>query len=104
MSYSLALPAQRPAIAGVLAFSGFIPTVEGWTPDLAGRATAGTRVFIAHGRRDQVMDVEFARRANELLSAGGLEVEYHESDAGHLIDPAHVPAAVQWLRSTLVNQ
>jgi phospholipase/carboxylesterase len=28
-------------------------------------------------------------------------VEYHESDAGHHIDPAHVPAAVEWLRATL---
>jgi phospholipase/carboxylesterase len=28
-------------------------------------------------------------------------VEYHESDAGHHIDPAHVPAIVDWLRGTL---
>jgi phospholipase/carboxylesterase len=34
-----------------------------------------------------------------LLEAGGLPVEYHESDAGHQIDPAQVPAAVQWLSS-----
>ena len=43
----------------------------------------------------------FARRARELLEAGGLHVEYHESDAAHHIDPAHVPAAVEWLRATL---
>src|SRR5215218_7130665 len=34
MSYSLGLAAERPAPAGILAFSGFIPTVEGWEPDL----------------------------------------------------------------------
>ena len=39
--------------------------------------------------------------ARELLEAGGLDVEYHESDAGHHIDPAHVPAAVDWLAATL---
>jgi phospholipase/carboxylesterase len=55
------------------------------------------RVFIAHGRNDPVMDVGFARRARDLLTAGGLPVEYHESDAAHHIDPAHVPAAVAWL-------
>jgi phospholipase/carboxylesterase len=44
-----------------------------------------------------VIGVEFARSARELLEAGGLEVSYHESDAGHAIDPAHVPAAVDWL-------
>ena len=47
------------------------------------------------------MDVAFARQARDLLEAGGLAVEYHESDAGHHIDPAHVPPAVAWLRETL---
>jgi phospholipase/carboxylesterase len=99
MSYALGLGADRPAPAGILAFSGFIPIVDGWQPDLASRQ--GTRAFIAHGRRDPVMEVGFARRARELLEAGGLEVEYHESDAAHHIDPAHVPPAVAWLATTL---
>lgn len=99
MSYSLGLPADRPKPAGILAFSGFVPSVDGWQPDLHSRE--GLRAFIAHGRHDQVMDVDFARQARDLLTAGGLEVEYHESDAAHHIDPAHVPAAVDWLRTTL---
>lgn len=99
MSYALALGPARPAVAGILAFSGFIPTVDSWTPDLAGHEQ--TRVFIAHGRKDPIIDVGFARRADELLKAGGLEVDYHESDAGHHIDPAHVPAAIDWLSVTL---
>lgn len=99
MSYSLGLGGDRPQVAGILAFAGFIPTVEGWTPDLA--AHSGTRVFIAHGRNDPVMDVDFARRARELLVAGGLDVDYHESGAGHYIDQSHVPVAVSWLRQTL---
>src|SRR5215469_11273813 len=60
MSFSLGLGRDRPAPAGILAFSGFIPTVEGWTPDVAGRAAAGLRAFVAHGRQDPVMDVAFA--------------------------------------------
>jgi phospholipase/carboxylesterase len=60
-------------------------------------------VFIAHGRKDPVMEVAFARRANELLVAGGLNVEYHESDAAHHIDPAHVPAAIDFVGRTLVG-
>ncbi len=99
MSYSLGLGADRPAPAGILAFSGFVPVVEGWSPDLAGREQV--RAFIAHGRNDPIMEVGFGRRASELLTAGGLDVEYHESDAAHHIDPAHVPAAVDWLRATL---
>ncbi len=99
MSYALGLGGDRPEVAGILAFSGFIPTVEGWVPDLAGHEQ--TRVFIAHGRNDPVMDVEFARRAKELLIAGGLDVDYHESDAGHYIDQAHIPLALNWLNRTL---
>jgi phospholipase/carboxylesterase len=101
MSYALGLDGSRPAPAGILAFSGFVPTVDGWQPDVAGRAGSGLRAFIAHGRNDQVMDVEFARRARALLQAGGIEPEYHESDAAHHIDPAHVPAAVRWLAATV---
>ena len=99
MSYALGLGPDRPPPAGILAFSGFIPTVEGWEPDLTSRA--GLPVFIAHGRADPVMDVEFARRARELLSAGGLEVSYHESEVGHQIDPAHLPLASAWLRNAV---
>ena len=99
MSYAMGLSADRPAVAGILAFSGFVPIVDDWAPDLASRAR--TRVFIAHGRRDPIMDVDFARRARELLEQGGLDVEYHESDAGHHIDPAHIPSAVAWLDATL---
>ena len=99
MSYSLGLPADRPSPAGILAFSGFVPVVEGWEADLAGRPEL--RAFIAHGRNDPVMEVGFARRARELLASGGIRLEYHESDAGHHIDPAHIPAAVDWLAATL---
>jgi len=97
MSYSLGLAGDRPQPAGILAFSGFIPTVENWRPDLASRRDLP--VFIAHGRHDPIMDVDFARRARALLESAGLPVEYVESDAAHQIDPAHVPAAVEWLSS-----
>jgi phospholipase/carboxylesterase len=99
MSYALGLGAGRPAPAGILAFSGFVPVVEGWEPDLASRGRL--RVFVAHGRSDPIMAVTFARKARELLESGGLEVDYHESDAGHTIDPAHIPAATAWLDATL---
>jgi phospholipase/carboxylesterase len=95
MSYSLGLGPDRPRPAGLLAFSGFVPTVEGWEPDFAARS--GLRAFIAHGRRDPIMEIGFARRARELLLGAGLDVEYYESDVGHQIDPATIPAAIGWL-------
>jgi phospholipase/carboxylesterase len=99
MSYAMGLGADRPAPAGILAFSGFMPTVEGWEPSFEGRER--TRAFVAHGRTDPVMEVGFARRARELLEAGGVEVDYHESDLGHTIDPDHLRAATAWLAEAL---
>jgi phospholipase/carboxylesterase len=101
MSYAMALGAERPTVAGILAFSGFVPVVEGWEPSLADRQ--GTRAFIAHGRRDPIMEVGFAQRARDLLEGGGLAVEYRESDVGHQIDPAHLADAGVWLGETLVG-
>jgi phospholipase/carboxylesterase len=45
MNYALGLGPGRPAPTGILAFSGFIPTVDGWEPQIL-RSTAP---FIAHG-------------------------------------------------------
>jgi len=99
MSYAMGLGADRPPVAGILAFSGFVPIVDDWEPSLEDRQ--GTRAFVAHGRRDPIMEVGFAQRARELLEAGGLEVAYRESDIGHQIDPAHLADATAWLGETL---
>jgi phospholipase/carboxylesterase len=99
MSYSLGLAAGRPAPAGILAFSGFVPVVEGWEPELQSRREV--RAFVAHGRSDPIIGVDFARKARELLERGGVDVEYHETDAAHHIDPVVVPRAVDWLAATL---
>jgi phospholipase/carboxylesterase len=99
MSYVMGLSADRPAPAGILAFSGFIASVEHWQPDLTNRKRV--RVFIAHGKRDQVIGVDFARTAAKRLRDAGLPVEYHESEAGHHIDPREIPVAAAWLKDTL---
>jgi len=99
MSYAMALGADRPPVAGIMAFSGFVPVVKGWEPALEDRR--GTRAFIAHGRADPVIEIGFGHRARDLIEASGLEVEYHESDVGHQIDPAQLSAAVEWLDRTV---
>jgi phospholipase/carboxylesterase len=99
MSYALGLGGDRPAPAGVLAFSGFVPTVAGWRPSLEDRRQL--QAYVAHGRNDPVIDVSFARRARDALAQAGLAVEYHESDAGHFIDSGDIPSAAGWLRRTI---
>ncbi len=95
MSYAMALSGERPPVAGILAFSGFVPIVDDWQPQLEDRRD--TAVLVAHGRGDPIIEVGFARRARELLEGGGLEVTYEETDAGHWIDPGEIPIAAEWL-------
>jgi len=99
MSYAVGLGPGRPSPAAILGFSGFIPTVEGWDPDLDGRE--GLPLLIHHGRADPIMDVGFGRRAHELLSRVGLDVDYIETDAGHWIPPDVVPRAREVVASAL---
>jgi phospholipase/carboxylesterase len=85
MSYAVGLGEGRPSPAGILALSGFLPTVEGWRAELEGRE--GLPVLIHHGRQDAIMEVGFGRAANETLKRGGLDVTYIETDAGHWVPP-----------------
>ncbi|MEA2193035.1 MAG: phospholipase/carboxylesterase [Solirubrobacteraceae bacterium] len=101
MSYAVGLGPGRPSPAAILAMSGFIPTVEGWQPELDGRA--GLPVLIAHGSRDPVIAVDFARDAHARLQDAGLDVEYHEHGGGHAIDPQTVPAMQAWVRSRIAS-
>lgn len=100
MSYAMGLGEERPPVAGILAFSGFVPVVEDWQPYL-GEDRRGTRAFVAHGRADPVIDVGFGRRARDLLAAGGLDVDYRESEVAHQIDPRAMEPAARWLRAVL---
>jgi phospholipase/carboxylesterase len=91
MSYAVGLGPGRPSPRAILAFSGFIPTVEGWTAELEGRA--GLPVLIHHGANDPIISVEFAREARARLAEGGLAVDYFETDAGHWLPPEVLPRA-----------
>jgi phospholipase/carboxylesterase len=89
MSWALALDPGRAAPAGVIALSGFIPTVEGWEPDLASRS--GIKAYIHHGANDPTIVAEFGRDAARRARAAGMEVVYDETDAGHWLPPEIVP-------------
>ena len=95
MALSVGLGAGRPRPAAVVAFSGFLPEVEGWSlgdgpwPPIA----------IGHGTSDQIIPVEFAHRSRERLVAAGATVLYRESPMGHAIDPGFVRDVRPFLRS-----
>ncbi len=70
-------------IRKVAALSGFIP--RGQEIDDSGKSLAGKKIFVAHGRQDELVPVEMARKSVTLLKEWGARVTYCESDAGHKI-------------------
>jgi phospholipase/carboxylesterase len=99
MSYALALGAGQPRPLGVLAFSGFLPSVEGFDLALADRA--GLPVSITHGTLDPVISVSFGRDARDRLTAAGLAVRYREDPVGHTIAPGALAQAKTVLEEAL---
>jgi phospholipase/carboxylesterase len=97
MSFALGLGSARPRPAGIVAFSGFVPTVDGWEPDYAGAPP----VAIGHGTYDPIIPVEFGRRARAALEAAGAEVTYRESPLPHAIDPRYAAELAGWVEQRL---
>lgn len=96
MSFALGLGPGRPTPAGILALSGFVPSVPGLDPVLHGRD--GFHVALGHGAADPVIPVDCSRQAQERLLAAGAELLYRETPGmGHTIDPAFVPELRAWL-------
>jgi phospholipase/carboxylesterase len=101
MTYALGLGKGRPKPAALLAFSGFVPTVEGFELDLEGRLP---HVAIGHGVYDQVIGVEWGLRARDLLTEAGAEVLYREYPLPHAIDPGFLAELQPWLAESLARR
>jgi phospholipase/carboxylesterase len=95
MSLAVGLGEGRPRPKAIIAFSGFIPEVEGWS--LGGEPWPA--IAIGHGTYDEIIPVEFGHRARDRLVAAGAAVLYRESPMGHSIDPGFVSDLRAFLRS-----
>lgn len=67
--------------AAILALSGGL--YEADLPSLA--SARQIPLYIGHGAFDDVVPINYARRARQVLEAAGLEVEYHEYPMAHQI-------------------
>jgi phospholipase/carboxylesterase len=97
MAYALGLGDGRPRPAALIALSGFVPTVEGFSLDLERRPRPP--VAIGHGVLDRVISVEWGRRASRLLEGAGFDVLYREYPLPHAVDPGFVAELATWLRA-----
>jgi phospholipase/carboxylesterase len=98
MSYALGLGADRPRPAGLIALSGFIPSVEGLELNLDRPLPP---IAIGHGTYDPVIEVEWGRQAKELLERSGADVLYRESPIPHTVDPAFIADLRAWLEAAV---
>jgi len=96
MALSVGLGAGRPRPAAVVAFSGFLPEVEGWS---LGESDPWPPIAIGHGTYDEIIPVAFGHTARDRLGAAGAAVLYRESPMGHEIDPGFVSDLRPFLRS-----
>ncbi|HEX6491450.1 MAG TPA: hypothetical protein VF002_08795 [Gaiellaceae bacterium] len=101
LAYALGLGQGRPRPAGLIALSGFIPTVEGFELDLSRPLPP---VAIGHGTYDSVISVDWGRRARQQLEEAGAEVLYRESPLPHAIDPHYLDELRPWLAASLRRQ
>jgi phospholipase/carboxylesterase len=102
MTYALGLGAGRPRPAGLIALSGFVPTVPGFSIDLDQPLP---RAVLGHGALDPVISVEWSRRAFETLRDTGADVLYHETPAmAHSIDPGLLRELPGWITETVPDR
>ncbi len=83
----------RHEAAAVIAMSGGL--YEHDLPDLAARKE--TPVLLSHGSLDDVVPVNYARRARALLEDAGFDVEYHEYPMGHQVVMEEVTAVKEFI-------
>jgi phospholipase/carboxylesterase len=100
MSYCVGLGRGRPRPAAIAAFSGFIPTVEGFELDLSPPLPP---IAIGHGTHDPVIEVEWGRQARDRLEAAGAQVLYRETPMFHQIDPQFIHEVARWLDEVLAE-
>jgi phospholipase/carboxylesterase len=98
MSFAVGLGRGRPRPAAIVAFSGFVPEVDGWELDTD---QPFPPIAIAHGTHDPIIPVDFAHRSRALLEEAGAQVWYRESPMQHSIDPSVVAELGPWLRAAV---
>jgi len=96
LSYATALTYPEK-VAKVVALSGYF-NQEIMPEVIDTKAISHLKFFVSHGSVDQVIPVEWARKAKPALENLGLEVEYHEYPVGHGVAPQNFFDFKNWLQ------
>jgi phospholipase/carboxylesterase len=90
-------------LAGIMALSCFLPLAD----QVAAEAAAANRdvpIFLAHGTHDPMIPLARARRAHEVLTGLGYEVEWHEYFIPHSVCPEEIADIGAWLTRILARR
>lgn len=96
LSYAIALTYPEK-VAKVVALSGYF-NQEIMPEVIDTKAISHLKFFVSHGSVDQVIPVDWARKAKPALENLGLEVEYHEYPVGHGVAPQNFFDFKNWLQ------
>lgn len=96
LSYATALTFPNK-ITKVVALSGYF-NQEIMPEVIDTKAISHLKFFVSHGSVDQVIPVEWARKAKPALESLGIEVEYHEYPVGHGVAPQNFFDFKNWLQ------
>uniref|UniRef100_UPI00404B3DE1 alpha/beta hydrolase n=1 Tax=Flavobacterium sp. TaxID=239 RepID=UPI00404B3DE1 len=96
LSYATALTYPEK-VAKIVALSGYF-NQEIMPEVIDTKAISHLKFFVSHGSVDQVIPVEWARKAKPALENLGLEVEYHEYPVGHGVAPQNFFDFKNWLQ------
>lgn len=92
---ALATALRHPGLLrGVVSLVGFMPT--GVDPVQALVALSGLPVMMAVGARDEVIPLDVARAAAQVLRDAGADLTYREYETGHRLDSAGMHDVGQW--------
>jgi phospholipase/carboxylesterase len=86
MSWATAFGPGRARPAGLLALSGFMPSVEGFPLSLD--SARDLPVAVAHGALDPIIPATFGREAADAMDAAGARLTRLESPVPHTVDPS----------------
>lgn len=95
LSYATALT-YAEKISKVVALSGYF-NQEILPEVIDTKAISHLKFFVSHGSVDQVIPVDWARKAKPALENLGLEVEYQEYPIGHGVSPKNFFDFKNWL-------
>ncbi|WP_330443935.1 alpha/beta hydrolase [Flavobacterium sp. C4GT6] len=98
LSYSIALTYPEK-IDRVVALSGYL-NMDIIDKGFNTNDISKLRFFISHGVVDQVIPVDWARKAPEVLKDLKLDVEYHEYPVGHGVTPQNFYDLLSWINKT----